>query len=95
MRHAGENTIVRAIVLVALAATAVGCSTTQEHGTLTIAEKRPDSLKAGDLAHDGVAFVTPLTVTGQEQDRAALALIFTQVLQQMRPTVHILSLIHI
>lgn len=92
MRHAGVSPIVRILILAALATAAAGCSTYQENGTLTIAEKRPDSLKSGDLSRDGIAFVTPLTVTGQEQDRASLALIFSQVLQQLRPTVHIVPL---
>ena len=71
---------------------ATACSTLQEHGTLTIAAKRTDSLAADDLSRYGIAFVTPLTVTGQEQDRASLALIFSQVLQEMRPTLHIVPL---
>ena len=80
------------VMLVAAVASTAGCSTLQENGTLTVAAARADSLKADDLNSYGIAFVTPLTVTGQEQDRASLALIFSQVLQQMRPGVHVVPL---
>jgi hypothetical protein len=64
----------------------------QQHGTLTVAAKRADSLQSGQLLKAGLAFVTPLTVTGQEQDRAALCLIFSQVFEELRPGVHVVPL---
>jgi len=44
------------------------------------------------LEEYGIAFITPATVTGQEEDRPALALIFSQVLEETRPTTHIVPL---
>jgi hypothetical protein len=92
MRRNGKIFKGHAVVLAVVVALTAGCSTLQENGTLTVAARRADSLKADDLSTYGIAFVTPLTVTGQEQDRASLALIFSQVLQQMRPGVHVVPL---
>jgi hypothetical protein len=68
------------------------CSSYQKHGTITVATKRADSLKAGDLASFGIALVTLSTVTGQEQDRPALCLIFARVLEELRPGTHVVPL---
>jgi len=92
MRNFGKFRMGRSATLAALIVLVAACSTLQENGTLTIAARRADSLNADDLTKFGIAFVTPLTVTGQEQDRASLALIFSQVLQQMRPGVHVVPL---
>lgn len=69
-----------------------GCSTAQEHGTVTIASPRADTLKAADLERSGIAFVTPSTVTGQEQDRSTLCLIFSQLMQELRARVRVIPL---
>jgi len=92
MRRTAHRHIGHVVLMVTAVALMAGCSTLQENGTLTIAAPRADSLKANELDSYGIAFVTPLTVTGQEQDRASLALIFSQVLQQMRPGVHVVPL---
>src|SRR5258706_3033214 len=42
------------------------------------------NLKAGDLESQGIAFITPSTITGQEQDKQAVALIFTNTFAQER-----------
>jgi len=68
------------------------CSTYQQHDTVTIAAKRADSLKPGELSNFGIAFVTPSTVTGQEQDRSALCLIFSQILTELRPGTRVVPL---
>jgi heme-degrading monooxygenase HmoA len=68
------------------------CVISQQHGTVTIATTTADSLKPGDLAKFGVAFVTPSTVTGQEQDRPALCLIFSQILEELRPSTRVVPL---
>lgn len=70
----------------------ISCSTSQQHGTVTIAAKGADSLKSGELVRYGIAFVTPSTVTGQEQDRAALSLIFSQELAKLRPGMRVVPL---
>jgi len=66
-----------------------GCNTSQVvpttvHKTLT--------LKAGDLRQGGLAFLTPSTVTGQEQDKLALALVFGETMSQHLPGVRVVSL---
>jgi hypothetical protein len=43
------------------------------------------SLKPGDLEAYGLAFITPSTVTGQEEEKQAVAFTFAQVLEQERP----------
>jgi hypothetical protein len=50
------------------------------------------SLARGDLESGGIAFITPSTVTGQEQEKQAVALTFAQVLKQDRPALHVVTL---
>ena len=50
------------------------------------------SLRKGDLEAAGVAFVTPSTITGQEQEKQAVALTFTDVLATQRPDVKVVTL---
>ena len=65
------------------------CTTPQIHSTMQVHEI---NLKAPNFAAAGVAFVTPSSVTGQEEDRQALAFTFTEVLQEKRPNWRILDL---
>ena len=50
------------------------------------------SLSKGDLEAAGIAFITPSTVTGQEQEKEAVALTFTDVLKQERPQLRVSTL---
>jgi len=50
------------------------------------------SLQAEDLRKGGLAFITPSSITGQEEDKQALALAFTEVLLKMRPDLSIMAL---
>ena len=50
------------------------------------------SLRKGDLESAGIAFITPSTVTGQEQEKEAVALTFTDVLKAERPALKVLTL---
>ncbi len=50
------------------------------------------SLSADDLAKQGIAFLTPSTITGQEEEKQALALIFAEVLSKERPAVRCVGL---
>ena len=50
------------------------------------------NLTAGDLKRDGLAFITPTTPTGMEEDKQYLALTFSQQLKQELPNVGILNL---
>jgi hypothetical protein len=81
----------RLIVMAALVLAGLlgGCSTVQTHITV---EDNAISLKAGQLQQYGLAFITPSTVTGQEEDKQALAFIFTKVLAGVRPKTRIVTL---
>lgn len=50
------------------------------------------SLSKGDLESSGIAFITPSTVTGQEQEKEAVALTFTDVLKAERTNLKISTL---
>ena len=50
------------------------------------------SLSRGELEAGGIAFITPSTVTGQEQEKQAVALTFAQVLKRERPTLRVVPL---
>jgi len=70
-----------------------GCSSTsQMYSAQIIADPTNSSLKSGDLASYGIAFITPSTVTGQEEDKPALALAFSKTLEQQRPDTHVVPL---
>ena len=47
------------------------------------------SLRIGDLESAGVAFITPSTVTGQEEEKQAVALTFADVLKGARPALKV------
>ncbi len=55
-------------------------------------EERAISLRAGDLERDGMAFITPSTATGQEEEKQAVALVFAEVLQMERSAVRVVPL---
>ncbi|MHB8909955.1 MAG: hypothetical protein ACYDAA_13875 [Syntrophales bacterium] len=50
------------------------------------------SLNADDLPKQGIAFLTPSTITGQEEEKQALALIFADVLRKERPDIRCVGL---
>ena len=66
-----------------------GCATEQLYSSTRYEDV---SLATGDLEAHGIAFVSPSTITGREEDKQALALIFAQVLQEKRPDVRVISL---
>lgn len=49
-------------------------------------------LKSEDLRNGGIALITPSSITGQEEDKQALALAFTEVLLKMRPDLSVMAL---
>lgn len=49
-------------------------------------------LEAGQLEQSGLGFLTPSTVTGQEEDRQPLALVFADVLAAERKAVRVIGL---
>jgi hypothetical protein len=77
----------RALAVLCLAL--AGCSGTQIYPTL---QEQRISLSPGDLEAGGVAFITPSTVTGQEQETQGVALTFAQVLKAERPALRVVTL---
>ncbi len=49
-------------------------------------------LPAEDLRAKGLAFITPTAITGQEEEKQAVALLFTEVLKKERPAMRCVSL---
>jgi hypothetical protein len=49
-------------------------------------------LQSEDLRKGGVALITPSSITGQEEDKQALALAFTEVLLRLRPDLNVIAL---
>jgi hypothetical protein len=66
-----------------------GCGLQQMHSD---ADHRVFTLKAGDLERSGLAFITPSTVTGQEEEKQAVAFVFAEVLKERRPQITVLTL---
>lgn len=66
----------------------VACS----HQIYTSEEHRAFNLTADDFFENGVAFTTPSSITGREQDRQSLALTFAEVLREKRPDINVVSL---
>ncbi|KXS31636.1 MAG: hypothetical protein AWT59_2237 [Candidatus Gallionella acididurans] len=67
-----------------------GCAVTTQSYPTTLVQSvnlEPQALKTG-----GIAFITPGTVTGQEEDKQNLALAFTDALKQARPDLRIVTL---
>jgi hypothetical protein len=73
-----------------LALLLAGCSSAP-HFYPTVQE-RQISLRKGDLESAGIAFITPSTVTGQEQEKEAVALTFAEVLKRERPGIKVVTL---
>lgn len=66
-----------------------GCVSVQE---FPASQSRSISLVAGDLESEGIAFITPSTATGREEEKQAVALIFSEVMKRERPGVKVVSL---
>jgi len=66
-----------------------GCHLTQTWPSM---QQQLVSLRPGDLEASGLAFITPSTVTGQEQEKQAVALTFAQVIKDERPGLRVVTL---
>lgn len=67
-----------------------GCAATSQLHTTN--QALATNLEPQVLRASGIGFITPSSVTGQEEDRQALALAFTEVMKKARPDLHIVSL---
>lgn len=65
------------------------CAMPQIQGTTQVL---PLQLATGELERGGLAFLTPSSVTGQEEDKQALALSFFEVVEKARPELRPVSL---
>jgi hypothetical protein len=78
----------------AFAAAALACGLTACQGTQVYPNLQQHliSLRSGDLEASGIAFLTPSTVTGQEQEKQAVALTFADVLKRERQGLRVVTL---
>ena len=73
----------------AVAAALLGCAIPQTHSSI---QHRALTLQPQDLERHGLAFITPSTVTGQEEEKQAVALTFSEVLKKKRPDIPVMTL---
>lgn len=73
---------------VGLALALTGCAGPQTQVTLLTSENH---IKAPELQDKGLAFITSSSITGQEQDKQAMAMNFANVMQRTRPQMRIIS----
>jgi len=78
------------VVLLALLALLPGCTMLDQ--IIPTSRVHRISLERGELETGGLAIITPSTVTGQEEDRQAVALIFTSVLKERRGDLRVVPL---
>jgi len=78
-----------AVLAVLIPVLSGGCSNNQIHATVQYDDI---SLASNGLETHGLGFITPSTVTGQEQDVQSLAFIFARVLEKERPDIRVISL---
>jgi hypothetical protein len=75
--------------IVAAAALCLGCAIPQTYHST---QYRTFALGPDDLSQFGLAFITPSTVTGQEQEKQTVAFTFSEVLYTERPDIPIRTL---
>jgi hypothetical protein len=89
MRQPTKTGLIRGALLAAFILALAGCQMTQTWPSL---QQQHISLRPGDLEASGIAFITPSTVTGQEQEKQAVALTFAQVIKSERPGLRVVTL---
>lgn len=92
MRHTFQSSNRPAMMVMAIFAIWLlsGCSATKQLYPTT--QVRVISLESMPLKALGIAFITPTSVTGQEEDKQALALTFAEALKLARPDLRIVHL---
>lgn len=79
----------KGVLLLCIVYALYGCANPQVYSTV---QHQAISLEPDSLPTHGIAFITPSTVTGQEEDKQALALIFADVLAEEHPDITIVTL---
>jgi hypothetical protein len=82
----------RGVVSIGIAIATTILSACAFHQVHSDANHQTISLKPGDLERAGLAFITPSTVTGQEEEKQAVAFVFAEVLKERRPAIQVLAL---
>ncbi|MCP3952460.1 MAG: hypothetical protein GY697_09640 [Desulfobacterales bacterium] len=77
------------LAAICILAWVAGCGTAQIYSTIN---HHQFSLSADALKNSGIAFITPSTVTGQEEERQAVAFTFVETLKIERPDIKCVSL---
>jgi hypothetical protein len=77
---------------IGLTALLVGCATQLSPQTVSTVQVSVLTLSARALEEGGLAFLTPSTVTGQEEDKQALAQSFFETVRSARPELQAISL---
>jgi hypothetical protein len=80
---------IKILTAVAAAALCLGCAIPQAYHSI---QQQTFSLEPKDLAQHGLAFITPSTVTGQEEEKQAVAITFSEVLYTERRDIPIRTL---
>ena len=76
-------------LLMLVASLTLGCFIPQK----TFTDKHRDfSLGENELQANGIAFITPSTVTGQEEEKQSLALIASEIFKEKRPDIRCVAL---
>jgi len=78
-----------AIVVLLLPFWLAGCTTPTVYTSL---QHRSIGLEPGDLQHGGIAFITPSSITGREEDRQSLALSFVSILLAEHKDIRVVTL---
>lgn len=89
MSGPARATMRMALTLGVLAVALPGCFGTQIYPNL---QEHRIALRPGDLEASGIAFITPSTITGQEQEKQAVALTFADVIKRQRPGLRVVTL---
>jgi hypothetical protein len=77
------------LIALAVATLCLNCTLPQTYHST---QNRTFSLGPDDLSRYGLAFITPSTVTGQEQEKQTVAFTFSEVLYKLRPDIPIRTL---
>lgn len=85
----GRQPTLRVFAFLFLSALLSGCAGPSIYTTL---QHRSINLNPSDLQQYGIAFITPSSITGREEDRQSLALAFTYILMKTYPDIHVVSL---
>lgn len=80
------------VLAIGLAVLIGACATSQAPQTSGTVQVSVLTLTRQNLARFGLAFLTPSSVTGQEEDKQALALSFFDVIEKARPDLKLVSL---